>query len=297
MNVLVLGGGYVGSHLFNHLKRSCNVEQITQKQVDYTYTKVDYSSIDFKSYLHDKRFDVAVNCSGYTGYPNVDGCEDEKWKCWEYNVTAPVRTAETLNLFKIPMIHISSGCIYEGSEFFNETHMPNLGLYTDHSSFYSKSKHAGELALKNMEGFIFRIRMPFCGTGHRKNILNKYLKYDNIVSFPNSLTSIYDLSKAIEHFCVQRNTLPQGIYNIVNNGIVTGEQVVKWLKEGGMANTRWKVVPIEDLDLKAARSNCTLSGGKLKTKGGFDMPNVVDSLKHCISRLNERTLCQVTEKV
>ena len=106
-----------------------------------------------------------------------------------------------------------------------------------------------------------------------------------------------NLSKAIEHFCVQRNTLPQGIYNIVNNGIVTGEQVVKWLKEGGMANTRWKVVPIEDLDLKAARSNCTLSGGKLKTKGGFDMPNVVDSLKHCISRLNERTLCQVTEKV
>ena len=84
------------------------------------------------------RFDVAVNCSGYTGKPNVDACEDEKWKCWEYNVTAPVRTAETLNLFRIPVIHISSGCIYEGDEFFTEDHMPNFGLYTDHSSFYSK---------------------------------------------------------------------------------------------------------------------------------------------------------------
>jgi dTDP-4-dehydrorhamnose reductase len=289
MNVLILGGGYIGNHLFNYLSHICDVEQITQKQVDYTYTKVDYDSIDFKSYLHNKRFDVAVNCSGYTGYPNVDGCEDEKWKCWEYNVTAPVKTAETLNLFKIPVIHVSSGCIYEGDHFFTEDDIPNLGLYTDHSSFYSKSKHAGELALEDIEGFIFRVRMPFCGTGHRKNILNKYLHYDNIVSFPNSFTCVYDLCKAVEHFCVHRNTLPQGIYNIVNNGILTGAQVIDFLREGGMRNRNWKVVPIEELDLKAVRSNCTLSGGKLKTKGRFDMPNVADSLKHCILRLNERT--------
>ena len=289
MRVLILGGGYIGNHLFNQLKRSCDVEQITQKLVDYTYTKAHPSSIDLKSYLYDKRYNVAVNCSGYTGNPNVDACEDEKWKCWEYNVTAPVRTAETLNLFKIPMIHISSGCIYEGDEFFTENHMPNFGLYTDYSSFYSKSKHAGELALKNMEGFIFRIRMPFCGSDSRKNILNKYLRYDNIVSFPNSLTCVYDLCKAIEHFCVHRNTLDQGTYNIVNNGVVTGEQVIKWITEGGMHNRNWKIVPIEELDLKAARSNCTLSGGKLKTKGRFDMPNVKDSLRRCISQLNERT--------
>ena len=288
MKVLILGGGYIGNHLFDRLKRSCHVEQITQKLVDYTYTNVHSGSTDFKSYLHDKRFDVAVNCSGYTGYPNVDGCEDEKWECWRYNVTAPVRTNETLNLFKIPVIHISSGCIYEGDEFFTENHMPNLGLYTDHSSFYSKSKHAGELALEGMEGFIFRIRMPFCGTGNRKNILNKYLKYENIVSYPNSLTCVYDLCKATEHFCIHRNTLPQGIYNVINNGVITGEQVINYIREGGMSNRNWRVVPIEELDIKAARSNCTLSGGKLKAKGRFDMPNVVDSLTGCISRLNER---------
>jgi dTDP-4-dehydrorhamnose reductase len=167
--------------------------------------------------------------------------------------------------------------------------MPNLGLYTDHSSFYSKSKHAGELALEGMEGFIFRIRMPFCGTGNRKNILNKYLKYENIVSYPNSLTCVYDLCKATEHFCIHRNTLPQGIYNVINNGVITGEQVINYIREGGMSNRNWRVVPIEELDIKAARSNCTLSGGKLKTKGRFDMPNVVDSLTGCISRLNERS--------
>jgi len=286
MNVLILGGGYIGRHLFDHLKRYHDVELITQKQVDYTYMN---DSRDFKSYLHDNRFDIAVNCSGYTGTPNVDACEDEKWKCWKYNVTAPVRTTETLNLFKIPVIHISSGCIYEGDQFFTEEDMPNLGLYTDHSSFYSKSKHAGELALNHMEGFIFRIRMPFCGTSGRKNILNKYLKYDNILSDVNSLTCIYDLCKVVEHFCVHRNVLPHGIYNVVNNGAITGVQVIDMLKQGGMNNKNWKVVPVDELNIKATRSNCTLSGGKLKIKGRFDMPNVKAALKYCISQLNERT--------
>ena len=145
MNVLILGGGYVGNHLFNYLKNKCTVEQIVQNQVDYTFTNPN--SKDFKSYLHDKHFDIAVNCSGYTGKPNVDACEDDKANCWEYNVLAPVRTAETLNLFKIPVIHVSSGCIYQGLGKFTEEDVPNFGLYDDESSFYSKSKHAGVLVL------------------------------------------------------------------------------------------------------------------------------------------------------
>ena len=173
MNVLILGSGYIGNHLFNHLKARCNVEQISQSIVDYTFTKRFTTSTDFKSYLHDKRFDIAVNCSGYTGKPNVDACEDDKANCWEYNVLAPVRTNETLNLFRIPVIHVSSGCIYQGSNKWTEKDEPNFGVYDDNSSFYSKSKHAGELALRGMNGYIFRIRMPFCGTTQHKNILVK----------------------------------------------------------------------------------------------------------------------------
>lgn len=289
MNVLVLGSGYIGNHLFNHLKRHCQVEQVTQKLVDYTFTKLHAGSKDFKSYLHDRRFDVAVNCSGYTGVPNVDACEDEKWKCWEYNVTAPTRTTAVLNLFRIPVIHISSGCIYEGDEFFTEEDTPNFGLYTDHSSFYSKSKHAGELALHDMLGYILRIRMPFCHTHSKKNILNKYLNYNKILSEVNSLTCVHDLCKVIEHFCIHRSTLQCGVYNVVNSGAITGAQVVDMIKEGGMGRTDWEIADAAQLNLKANRSNCTLSSGKLQTEGNFKMPNVKDSLRWCISQLNERT--------
>ena len=289
MNVLILGGGYVGNHLFNRLKRDHDVEQIVQRQVDYTFSNQDgfwepgYKPLDFKSYLHNKRFDIAVNCCGYTGKPNVDACEKDKEKCWYYNVTAPAKTNNILNLFNIPVVHISSGCIYEGDRMWTEEDVPNFGLYDDHSSFYSKSKHAGELALKDMLGYIFRIRMPFCGNSTGKNILQKYLKYDNIVSYPNSLTSIYDLCNAVEHFCVHRCQIDYGVYNIVNRGTITGQEVIDMMREKDIDNPNWKVVPIEDLHLAAGRSNCTLSGDKLYKE--YKMPHVTDSLRQCITRL------------
>ena len=289
MNVLILGGGYIGNHLFNHLKNTCEVEQIVQSQVDYTFTNPN--SKDFKSYLHDKRFDIAVNCSGYTGKPNVDACESDKANCWEYNVLAPVRTIETLNLFRTPVIHVSSGCIYQGAKQWTEEDVPNFGMYDDESSFYSKSKHAGELALDGMEGFIFRIRMPFCGTTQHKNILVKYLKYNNIVSMNNSLTCIYDLCRAIEHFCVHRNTAPHGVYNVVNKGSVYANRVLEMLEAEGLVNPEWEVVSMDELDIKAGRSNCTLSGEKLQTHGGYNMPSAEDSLARCIEQLKVKWEC------
>lgn len=284
MNVLVLGGGYIGNYVFNHLKRLHNVEQITQKTVDYTVS--ESGGKHFKSYLHDKRFDIAVNCSGYTGKPNVDACEQNKEDCWYYNVTAPVKTNNILNAFRIPVIHISSGCIYEGDRMFTEEDIPNFGLYDDHSSFYSKSKHAGELALKDMVGYIFRIRMPFCRSTQPKNILQKYLKYNKITSFSNSLTCIHDLCNAIEHFCVHRNQIPYGLYNIVNRGHLTGEQVINLMRDCDVYNPAWEIVKMEELNLAAGRSNCTLSSDKLYKH--FRMPYAKDSLEKCIRSLRSK---------
>ena len=287
MNVLVLGGGYIGNHLFNYIKHYHDVEQVTQSMVNYTVSD-NSTSTDFKSYLHDKRFDIVVNCSGYTGRPNVDACESNKDLCWEYNVLAPVRTAEIVNLFKMPMIHVSSGCIYQGDKKYTEEDIPNFGLYDEGSSFYSKSKHAGELALQGMWGYLLRIRMPFCKTSSPKNILNKYIKYENIVSAQNSLTCVYDLCKAIEYLCIHRNQVTKGTYNVVNKGKIEAREVLKILRTAGMGNRNWNVVDESTLDLKAKRSNCTLSGKKLSA-AGFRMPDVRAALEQCVPELNEKT--------
>ena len=286
MKVLILGSGYVGNHFFNYMKNSYDVEQVNQRMVDYTFTETYPGSRDLRSYLIDKRFDVAVNCSGYTGKPNVDACEDDKATCWKYNVIAPPKTAEMLNRFNIPMIHVSSGCIYQKPLDWDEATEPNFGLYNRDSSFYSMSKHAGELALEGMDGYILRIRMPFCGTNQHKNILVKYLKYNDIISELNSLTSIPDLCRVIEKFCIHRNNWSNGIYNVVNPGNITAEEILEIMKLNGLENPKWNIVKISDLNLKAGRSNCTLSGQKLSKL--YEMPGVLDSLSRCISELKRR---------
>lgn len=291
MNILILGGGYIGTHLIRHLGGRHTIQILTKKIVDYT------SLSSFSEYLRTNKFDIAVNCSGYTGKPNVDACEDDKENCWNYNAVYPARTAITLNSFGIPFIQISSGCIYQGPGPWTEEDTPNFGMYERDSSFYSKSKHAGELALANLSGFIFRIRMPFCDTGQRKNILVKYLEYDNIASQQNSVTSVIDLCDVIEHFCQHRDSIEYGIYNVVNKGSVDAESVLELLKKQGLENPNWNIVPIDTLDLKAIRSNCTLSGDKLNNY--YEMPTAAKALKSCTVKLRkfkERS-CQDTEKV
>ena len=266
MKLLVLGGGFVGRAVHDHLKEYHNVHLVTQKEVDYTLTQKYPDSQDFVQYLAgvQPRYDMVINCSGYTGKPNVDACEDNKEVCWLYNVTAPVRTAQVVNDYlKIPIIHVSSGCIYDGDNGFSETDVPNFGLYDAHSSFYSKSKHAGELALLNLDAYILRIRMPVCGFAHDKNLLCKLMKYERLLNKTNSITRIEDLAKLIEKVCEHHHDLPPGIYNAVNTGGLDHEMIVNMIRNHGLARQGWTYVDEEDLKLKCRRSNCTLSTDKL----------------------------------
>ena len=297
MNVLILGGGYIGTHLFDHLTTKHSVNLLTQKEVDYTFAKKYPKSTDFKEYLHSvPRVDIAVNCSGYTGAPNVDACETNKEDCWYYNVIAPQKTAELCNLFNIPVVHISSGCIYSGDNDYTEEDVPNLGLYSDNSSFYSKSKHAGELALKDTLTYILRIRMPFCNKDVHKNILMKLLKYDQVINEMNCLTCVEDLCRLIEDLCYRRNVIDTGIYNVINGGKIKTTVLRNIMSKYGLSNPNWEEVTEASLNLSCRRSNCTLSNLKL-LKNKLHMPNLTDALAASIKVLaTEREQCQVIEK-
>ena len=300
MNVLILGGGYIGKNLYSYLNRLHDVTLVTQKEVDYTFAKKYVAAKGFKEYLWNvPQVDVVVNCSGYTGVPNVDACESNKEECWYYNVIAPQKTAELCNLFKVPVVHISSGCIYAGDENYTEDDVPNLGLYSDNSSFYSKSKHAGELVLKDTNTYILRIRMPFCHNDVNKNILVKLLKYDRVINEMNSLTSIPDLCKLVETICVKRSTIDPGIYNAINGGKIKTTVLRNIMSKYGLTNPNWEEVTETSLKLACRRSNCTLSNYKL-LKNKIEMPNLTDSLVASIKLLakeKHKNECQDIEKV
>lgn len=277
---LILGKGFVGSHLSQYFKRN-NIEYkiYSQSELDYTNPTI------LRNYLEANNQNIKriINCSGYTGVPNVDACEDTKELCYAYNVLYPIQVVKACHKLDIPVIHVGSGCIYSGyDKVYTEEDTPNFGIYSNESSYYSKCKHIFETFAKDFNCYIFRIRIPFTDTLTRKNYFSKLLNYDTLINELNSVTSLNDFDEFIVRFM---STRPEyGIYNVVNPQPIKAEEVVWLLEKHGLKNPNWKFIELKDLNTKANRSNCVLSTEKI-AKLGLELPDTRDSLIRDIVQL------------
>jgi dTDP-4-dehydrorhamnose reductase len=277
---VILGKGFIGTHLSQYFKRN-NIDHkiFSQSELDYTDPNTFEDFLD----SNDKDIKWVINCSGYTGVPNVDGCEDNKELCYAYNVLYPMQVVKLCNQYKIPVIHIGSGCIYSGYEKeFTEEDTPNFGIYSNQSSYYSKCKHVFETFAKEFNCYILRIRIPFTDILTRKNYFSKLLNYDTLINELNSVTSLNDFDEFIVRFI---STKPKyGIYNVVNPEPVKAEEVIEILKDNRIVNSKWRFIELKDLNTKANRSNCVLTTDKIKDLG-LQLPNTRTSLLRDISTL------------
>lgn len=227
-------------------------------------------------YLATDRDSVVINAAGYTGKPNVDGCEDHPRDCIQGNVRWPLDVEAAAG--RVPVIHIGSGCIYQGDGFFSERDEPNFT-----GSVYSCAKLLAEVALDPYldKSYVLRLRMPFGKQEHPKNLLTKLGQYPTLVDYRNSLTSIDDAAKAIVWFA--RNLPTPGIYNLTNPGSVTTREIAE------MMGLQKEWFPSEAAFLstvKAPRSHCTLDTRKLEAI--YPMRGVKDALAEAIAALKQR---------
>jgi len=285
LKVLILGKGYIGNSLSNLLKiKDVEIYHTSKAEIDYFNIDILDSHI---SYLNKNHIDFIINCVGFTGKPNVEQCEYHKEMCWKYNVNLPILLTSIAKKYNIPVIHIGSGCIYSSQEqAFSEKDTPNFGLFNQNSSFYSKTKHAFELSLSSIDSYIFRIRMPFSYISNSRNLINKILLYDNLISYKNSLTNIEDLNNFIYKFISLENKPEYGIYNVTNTDYITAKEIVEILKKYGLENPRWKFLKEEEMGFKSQRSNCFLSTEKIKNLN-LELPNVRISLEKSIKEFKE----------
>ena len=263
MKFLILGKGFIGSRLTSYLhNQGHEIYNFSRNEFDYRDETRLYN------FLIKTPVDAVVNTAGYTGLPNVDGCESAKDICFDNNVILPRDIEEVCKQLDINFIHVSSGCIYTGYEKeFTEEDTPNFGMFDKESSFYSKTKHAGELNLDDNFTNIIRIRMPIEGVLSDKNLLTKLYKYDNLIDYKNSKTDVYVLCEFIETVA---DNFHAGIFNAVHSNALTTEEVISIMKKHGIENKNWKTVPYEDLDIKCNRSNCVLDNSKSKEIFEFD---------------------------
>jgi dTDP-4-dehydrorhamnose reductase len=284
MKILILGKGYIGNYLAKANKEH-DIVHISKSDVNYEDPDTFVKFIHNESKYPKPHFDWIINCSGYTGRPNVEGCETDKENCYHYNVTVPILLTKFANKLNVPIIHIGSGCIYDGyTKWYSEEDLANFGSDSQYSSFYSKTKDAFEKLSAHLNRYIFRIRIPFNGIPESKNYIWKILNYNKLISHQNSITNVDDLVEFVYKFVEEKR--PLGIYNVTNKWGIEAKDVVQMMKKYGLENPNWEFVSIKDAQFKVGRSNCLLDTSKIEELG-LGLPDVKESLEKAIKEYSE----------
>jgi dTDP-4-dehydrorhamnose reductase len=208
--------------------------------------------------------DMAINCAGKTGRPNVDWCEDHKQETLMANVLGPLVLLKELGARSVYWVHLGSGCIYQGDNGgpgFSEDDPPNFS-----GSFYSRTKGWSDGILKEFPVLNLRLRMPFDGTDNPRSLLTKLAKYSRVLDAENSLTYLPDFFTAALTLIERRKT---GTYNMVNPGVTTPYHIMLRYKEIVDPSHSFERLAPADLPevAKAARSSCILNTAKLEGEG------------------------------
>lgn len=284
--ILLFGStGYIGSEFKKELIKQ-NIKFICWENTKKT------SFDQLQTLFKHQKITVAINAAGYTGKPNVDACEKNKEETFFGNVLWPHLLSQWCSLNDIKLIHISSGCIYTGNTLdktgFTEEDEPNFTFKQNNCSFYSGTKALGEQAvLLNNKTYICRLRIPFENKDNSRNYISKLLKYPKLLKAENSCSNKNEFVKA----CLElyKKEIPYGIFNIVNGGSITTEQIIHKLKNTIAKNKQFNI--IDDLEFYSScastpRSNCVMSNKKILDYG-IKMDNINDSFDKCLKDWNK----------
>lgn len=198
-----------------------------------------------------------INAAGFTGRPNVDACEIYKQETIDGNVIYPVRLEQANP--DVPIIHISSGCVYDGYVDHGYTELDPPNFTFNNGSFYSGSKAlAQELLMPYMnKSYLLRIRLPFCSEHTQKNLLTKYENYAKLINCRNSLSCMEEIANLTVYFGM--NLPKPGIYNACNPGSMTTREIVDIM---GLDKEYFTDAEFQSV-IKTPRSNCVLNVDKI----------------------------------
>jgi UDP-glucose 4,6-dehydratase len=288
--VFALGHGFIASHL--------NYPQIEDR--------LEPNSQQIKSVLEKYKPDVLINTIGFCGIPNIDQCENEKERTILSNTVIPILLALECSKLNIHLIHIGSGCIFNGPspniihvqndgspipDTLSESFMMSLPCKTidlgwketdapNPVSFYSQTKAAFDLA-GGLNDFttILRIRMPISPKRTARNFLTKISNYSQLIDRPNSVTFTNDIVRAVDFFIENQKT---GIFHLTNPGTLSAAEAMQEYKRYNPEH-KFEIISTDQLDkiTTAKRSNCILNTDKLN-KLGFQMEDAKTALKECM---------------
>lgn len=263
--VLILGAGFLGTRIAERLKCETSTDRII-------------AADDAERIIKQHTPRILINAIGSTGKPNVDDCENKREYTILANATVPILLCEACVRNNVKLVHISSGCIYhynyaEDTPIVEEETPDFFGL------FYSRTKIYSEQALlpyvQEFGVLILRVRIPLDNVPGKHGLLDKLLRYNNIIDIPNSVTYIPDFLDALEHLL---SINASGLFNVVNRG---GLRYSNLLEEYRKYRPDYHYTLIPHTDLGLIRTNLIMSTKRLEDSG-FLVRHIDDVIEECV---------------
>lgn len=100
MKVLLLGAsGYLRkAYAQGKVLAGVGLIPVDRKRIDY------FKLTNLRQIIREEQAEVVLNCCGYTGKPNVDGCEKNQDLCFRLNVLWPEQLAQFAADCKIRLV-------------------------------------------------------------------------------------------------------------------------------------------------------------------------------------------------
>ena len=214
---------------------------------------------------------------------NLEWCEINKEETSLVNLTGAVNVAEVCAELQHHLIHISSGCVFDGMEsekVYTEEDEPNP------AAWYTKTKAAADKAIMNL-GYekitIIRPRQLISTIPNPTNMLTKFLnlKKGNFINSKNSMTCIEDMGVMIDNLVLKKR---YGIYNVANAGHMSPLAVAEIIKDKVNHGMDIKSISYEDYlsTLQVKRVNTLLSIEKYVKDTGHTPRSCETALVWCI---------------
>lgn len=305
MNILVTGAnGQLGNEMRIVSKGSKDKYLFTDvvEMEDQQTTILDITDLDaIKSIVKKSDVQVIVNCAAYT---NVDKAETDKELCELLNAKAPENLAIAIKEVNGLLIHISTDYVFGGDPYNTPCKEDQKGTPT---GVYGSTKLHGEQNIQAIGVDYVIIRTAWLYSEFGKNFVKTML---NLTSSKPQLKVVFDqvgtptyaldLAKAIttilEDYKQTLNTQPSilnyskaGIYHFSNEGVCSWFDFTKVIAEYA-GNFGCDIQPCHSDEFPSPvkrPSYSVLDKTKVKDTFGVKIPYWTNSLKKCISNLNE----------
>jgi dTDP-4-dehydrorhamnose reductase len=261
--------GYVGSAVANEL---------TMRGQKWAACSYQSTAPEIDALLRRDTPELVINCAAFIQKSSVDLNRLYPRETILGNVVFPAMLAQCCASLNIPLMHVSTGCLFDESQEWKEWDKPTRG-FNGYCGFYVGTKLLSEEVVRIYpKTYILRIRLPFDNQSNPRNYLNKLIAYPKVYEHLNSLTHRGDFAKA----ALDLHALGAdfGTYHMVNPGGISARDVVGQLMNAGLITHKPEFVS------DSGTTGCVLSTHRL-LMAGVKIRNVHDAVEDAINNWKE----------